>query len=253
MLLDQQRAFSAALLAGESGASQLAGLIDEVLLGRIAVYRNNVLGNLTGALRLTYPAVLRLVGKAFFDHAAQRFIAFCLPQSADLYAYGAGFGAFLEGFEPARELAYLPDVARLEFAVCRALHAPRATVLDPVSLAGAGALEGVRFTPHPALALLRLQAPVRAIWEAVLAPETPERATALAAIEITATPEHFAVVNPAGAVELLAFDAAGLGFAESLARGASLGDALAHSPEVDAAALLARLFNHGFFTAARLS
>ena len=44
------------------------------------------------------------------------------PRTAWLDAYGTEFPEFLEHFEPAASLAYLPDVARLERAVGRAMQ-----------------------------------------------------------------------------------------------------------------------------------
>ncbi|MGH7122185.1 MAG: DNA-binding domain-containing protein [Acetobacteraceae bacterium] len=62
---------------------------------RLAVYRNNVIGSLTGALRPTYPAVERLVGKEFFAAAAARLIACEPPATRDLYEYDGAFPDFL--------------------------------------------------------------------------------------------------------------------------------------------------------------
>src|SRR2546423_667622 len=75
------------------------------------VYRRNVLANLRGALAATYPVVARLVGSAFFDEAARRYALACPSASGDLNDYGASFADFLERYEQARSLAYLPDVA----------------------------------------------------------------------------------------------------------------------------------------------
>jgi hypothetical protein len=54
-LLELQRTMRTALLAGSDTplSSVVGGAIDAV--ARVRIYRNNVLGNLTGALRLTFP------------------------------------------------------------------------------------------------------------------------------------------------------------------------------------------------------
>src|ERR1700683_4968067 len=100
-----------ALLAGDDGAL------------RLAIYRNTAFATLVNALRLSFPAVQRLVGADFFEAAAQQFIRASLPTSAYLNDYGADFPGFLSHFAPAAGLVYLGDVARLEWAVNRALHA----------------------------------------------------------------------------------------------------------------------------------
>src|SRR5208282_6843581 len=68
---------------------------------RLAIYRNNCLSTLVNALRLSYPAVQRLVGAEFFEGGAREFIRREPPVGACLNDYGAGFAAFLHGFAPA--------------------------------------------------------------------------------------------------------------------------------------------------------
>ena len=51
---------------------------------RLDIYRNNVTSNLTGTLRLTFPAVERLVGAEFFAATAAHFIRATPPADADL-------------------------------------------------------------------------------------------------------------------------------------------------------------------------
>ena len=52
--------------------------------------------------------------------------------------YGAGFAGFLRTFPPASGLAYLGDVAQLEWAVNLALHADDVAGLDLARLARVG-------------------------------------------------------------------------------------------------------------------
>jgi hypothetical protein len=113
-LLELQRSISTAVLSGESNEAAHF-IVGEGLAPdeRLNIYRNNFLASLTSALRISFPAVHRLVGAEFFDGAAQCFIEAESPQSANLYLYGAGFADFLARFSPAASLAYLADVARL--------------------------------------------------------------------------------------------------------------------------------------------
>jgi len=48
-------------------------------------------------------------------------------RAAALAEYGDGFADFLAGFAPAQSLPYLADVARLEWAINAAYHAPIAS------------------------------------------------------------------------------------------------------------------------------
>src|SRR5262249_30349874 len=102
---------------------------------RLAIYRNTFVSNSVSALRLSYPAVYRLVGGEFFEGAAHIFVHERPPVGAYLDEYGAAFPEFLARFPPAASLVYLPDVARLEWAVNRALHAADVEPLEMADLA----------------------------------------------------------------------------------------------------------------------
>jgi hypothetical protein len=166
-LLEAQREVGRGVIAGE--VDGIAALMapsainpDEIL----SVYRSTYLGGLVRALRLNYPVVRQLVGEEFFEGAARLFITENPARSACLDDYGADFPAFLSGFEPAASLAYLGDVARLEWAVRMSLNAEDAEGLSLEALAD---VQGdVRFTAHPALTMMSADYPVDLIWRAVL-------------------------------------------------------------------------------------
>ena len=103
---------------------------------RFAVYRNNVVVGLVGALEARFPATRKIVGEDFFKGAAKLFAATQPPRSPLMLFYGDAFPAFLADFEPAREVPYLADVARLEAARTRAYHAADAKPLTPAALVG---------------------------------------------------------------------------------------------------------------------
>ena len=81
-----------------------------------AVYRNTVMKGCIDALEANYPSVARLIGSERFRAAAAVYVPRHPPRSGCLLDYGQGFANFLAGFEPARELFYLSDVARLDRA-----------------------------------------------------------------------------------------------------------------------------------------
>lgn len=133
---------------------------------RLAVYRNNRHHNLREALRAVYPVIERLVGTPFFDYAADGYIGACASISGDIHRYGDAFPAFLSGFRPAAPLAYLPDTARLEWAMHEAFHAAEHA---PLALDRLGRLPQadygrLGFMLHPACRLLSSPFPVHAIW-----------------------------------------------------------------------------------------
>jgi hypothetical protein len=141
---------------------------EEAAEGGLEVYRRTVAANLAGALRETYPVTRRLVGDAFFAEAARRFALERPSRSGDLHEFGGALAAFLEAYAPARPLAYLPDVARLEWSVHESRHAADAAPLDFAALARVPAERqgALRFTLHPSVRLVSSAHPVCAIWHA---------------------------------------------------------------------------------------
>ncbi len=159
-----QTEFSAALLDAERRPP--AGLqavdIDECF----AVYRNNVVHGLSRALAAGFPAVEAIVGKEFFAAMAAVYVRMSPPTSPVLLDYGAGLPDFLARFEPAAELPYLADVARLELAYTRAFHATDADSLpaDRLQQIAADRISGLHLGLHPSLQILRSAYPVAEIW-----------------------------------------------------------------------------------------
>jgi len=135
---------------------------------RFDVYRNNVHASLASALAARFPIVQRVVGEEFFRAMALVFVRQQLPRSPVLAEYGGDFPDFLEGFAPAAELAYLADVARLEWMRHRAYHAADAGVcgIDALAALDGSALQDVRLTFHPATAIVCSAHPIVSIWSA---------------------------------------------------------------------------------------
>lgn len=132
-----------------------------------AVYRNTVIKACIDALEANYPSVVRLVGREWFRSAAALFMARHPPQDGALVSYGEHFAGFLRSFEPAAELTYLPDVARLDRFWTESHIAADALPLGAAHLAqlSPGALMACRLRPHPAArwAWFELQ-PIYSIW-----------------------------------------------------------------------------------------
>lgn len=171
MLRETQTALALALLGGDAEATTgAAGRIRAGKLGatrRLEVYRHNVYANLRGVLRDVYPVIFALVGDAFFMHAAELFVKTHPSGSGDLHRFGGEWATFLGTYPYAKELPYLPDVARLEWAWHEAFHAGDAAPLDPARLAAVPADEhaDLRFVLHPAVRLTKSDFPTLRIWE----------------------------------------------------------------------------------------
>jgi Putative DNA-binding domain len=214
---------------------------------RLNIYRNTFIAGLTTALRLAYPAAHRLVGAEFFESAARMFIEAEPPCSAWLDTYGAGFAEFLAGFPPATSLLYLPGIARLEWAVNRALHAPdaKAKALDLTRLAAIDPADHGRIAlmPKPSLGLVQAEHPVDAIWRAVLAQDD----AAMAAVDLGAGPVWLLVERGATGVEVVRLSEAEWRFTAELCAARPLQAAIEAAPAIDAAMLLASHLAAGRF------
>jgi len=168
-LRDLERDFARALL-GEADGAVVASILGDGLspAARLGVYRNHVFSTLTDALEATYPVVCRLVDPRFFAYAVDRYIRACPPAGPCLFEYGESLPEFLAAFPPCRHLQYLPDVARLEWAINRALHAEDAEPLDPTRLRGLSPDGAARLALrlHPSASFLESRWPVDRVWRA---------------------------------------------------------------------------------------
>ena len=214
---------------------------------RFGVYRNNVQAGLTGALAARFPAAQAIVGAEFFSAMAGAFVAAHPPRSPLLLAYGDDFADFVQGFEPAANLSYLPDVIRLEAARSRAYHAADAAPLSAAELAAVPPerLADLVFEPHPSLAVLCSAHPVVTIW-AMNSGERP-----LAPIRDWVG-EDALVVRPRMIVEVHPLPPGGALFFTALSTGLTLAEAaeaaLAMAPAFDLSTNLAGLITTGAFT-----
>ena len=208
---------------------------------RFAVYRNNVAVGLVSALAERFPVVQRLVGEEFFRAMARAYVTQEPPRSPVLLHYGATFPAFVDGFEPAAAIAYLGDVARLEFARGRAYHAADAAPLsgEQVSAIPADELAGMRVVLHPSMSVIASRHPIVSIWQAHRDPD------AIVPVQ-SWTAETALVARPFHTVDVWRLPAGGGGFLTALARGLTITEATdagrAAASRFDLVANLAVLF-----------
>jgi len=133
---------------------------------RLRIYRHHIEQSLTTALAATFSTVQAIVGEDFFRAMARRYVAGDLPCQPVLAEYGAGFPAFIAGYEPATSLPYLADVARLDWALNFAFHSPAANHLtaDDLSSLPAERVAGLPLALAPGTAVLRSSYPIDRIW-----------------------------------------------------------------------------------------
>ena len=169
-LRDLQIDFANAILNdSDEDANFTRNLVDGKLSPnrQLGVYRNNVFGCLTDSLKIAYPVIVKLVGGEFFEHLADAFIQQTPSNSGNLHHFGCELAWFLAEFPSAGELAYLPDVAKLEWACHEVFFAEDHLPLNSERLAVVPEtkLGKLKFHLHPATRLLASQFPVHRIWE----------------------------------------------------------------------------------------
>src|SRR6266446_423236 len=151
-LLELQRAFAASMLHEEDDAV-CGAVVDDGFAAaeRLRIYRNTCRSTLIEALRMTYPAVERLVGRDFFDMAAARYAGTHPPQSGYLNEYGGEFPEFLAAFAPASELRYLADSRALRMGARRGRECGRRAGPRPAHTGGGGSAKprGAAFRASP--------------------------------------------------------------------------------------------------------
>jgi len=164
-----QANFIAAVVDGEqSGLNR--NIIQTSIPGyrRIQIYHNNIYISLTNALSAVFPVIQRLVGDDFFGQMAINYIQLYPSRSGNLHEFGNEFPAFIEQYNPARELVYLSDVARLEWAYHWVFHAADSHEFDIQKLQQVNTEDYHRliFTPNPACRILNSAYPILKIWQA---------------------------------------------------------------------------------------
>jgi uncharacterized protein (UPF0276 family) len=208
--------------------SRLRGNDGGDISARLAIYRGNLAANWEKALSSAYPVIRELVGIEFFGGLARVYGKAHPSHDADLNRFGEHFAGFLAGFEHAAKFPYLPDMARLEWAVHQAHYAPDAAPLDAsdfTSLTPA-TLEASRFTLHPACTIVASGWAVADLWLAHQ-PGGPPFPAAINA------PSCALVCRPAWQAQVHAISLAMQAALATLAQGDTFGAALDAAFEID--------------------
>ncbi|MDC7715546.1 DNA-binding domain-containing protein [Vogesella sp. LYT5W] len=212
----------------------------------LAVYRNNYRVGLMEMLALAYPIVQQLLSAEFFGALSREFVRATPSHSGNLHRYGAGFTDFIAGFAPASEWPYLPDVARMEWALHRGYYAPDSARLEVASLAALPPAQwgALRLPLDASLSLLRSPWALSAIHAYHQPGATQQPFTLARAENLLLWREH-------GRMQLRAVDDAPAAFLLRLQQGDTLDEAttaaLSVAPDFALQETLLTGLQHGWF------
>lgn len=229
-LAARQQGFAGALLNPLAHPQAPADFKGDHVLHRLALYRGHLTATWQSALSHAYPVVRQLVGDEFFGGLSRAYGKQYASASGDLNLFGAAFAPFLADFGPTAPLPYLPDMARLEWALHRA-HFARdqpALQLDQISRLGPARLATMRMQMHSACCLLASGSAILPLWLAHQGegghafPENMQAAS------------YCMVVRPAWKARVVELSHAAWAMLSALEAGAAFGDALGNAFDIDA-------------------
>lgn len=249
-LRDLQAAF-AAHIVGADRADLVAAVASDTIpaAARLSVYRHHVFESLGTALAATFPTVRALVGTDFFRSLARAFVGQSLPAQPVLAEYGAGFPTFIAGYEAARDLPYLADVARLDWALNFAFHALPGNRLSGADLSAIPAerLPSMSLALAAGAVLISSPYPLDCIWE------TSQPGAADVTVDLNAGTSHLLVLRQPQDAAFVSLTAGEAAFVAALVEGGSLelaaGAAFQADPAFDLSTSFARLLALKVFAA----
>jgi hypothetical protein len=239
-LAELQGAYRGYLLTGDSALLAPAIIADAFdTAERLGIYRNNFLIGLGEALKANFPVTLQLLGRAFFEQAARRFVPAHPPRRPCLFEYGADFPDYLRGLPQLSALPYVAEVARFEFARIASYNAPAETYLSAEMLAGLSPdrLEALPVRRAQHAQIVAASAPVLALWKAHQAAE-PD----LSGIDMAPRPHALLVCRPERTLMVQELDEPAARFLSAVEHETSLGRAAAESG-VEGDAALGRIIS----------
>ncbi|WP_420213832.1 DUF692 family multinuclear iron-containing protein [Janthinobacterium fluminis] len=163
-----QHSFATALLAPAQQEAALAHCKGEDNIHRFALYRGNLTATWEKTLAHAYPVLRMLVGAECFGGLARAYGHAQPSDSGDLNRFGGQFASFLAAFPHMAHLPYLPDMARLEWALHRAHYGADARAVSAADIAAVGAqrIETAQLRLHPACTLLASDWATLPLWQA---------------------------------------------------------------------------------------
>lgn len=133
----------------------------------LQAYRGGYPARLREALADTFEAVARVTGDEAFTALAARYVRAHPPSSYNLNDAGASLASYLRDDPLTLDLAFLPDLAELEWKIAAAFHAPWLPPLDLTALAGwvEDDWACARLRLQPSVGVVRSSWPLQTLWQ----------------------------------------------------------------------------------------
>ena len=165
-LAQQQQLLLSALLAWPAGPAikNIAANAQDTRARGLKVYQANGHALAQSALQAAYPVVAQLVGDESFADLARALWHAEPPTRGDVACWGNGLAEFLQTSAQLQDEAYLPDVARVEWALHQCSGAPDAQPdLPTLALLTTQDPEQLQLRLSPGCAVVRSVWPIASI------------------------------------------------------------------------------------------
>ena len=212
------------------------------------------------ALAAAFPTLQELLGDESFANLARAFWHHAPPGRGDIGTWGHDLASFVAAAPDLADEPYLPDVARLEWAVHEAQSAANSE-LDASSLAVLADQDpqSIWFRPRPGTQVLVSLHPVASIWQAHRQAATTgvDRFAAVRQAFAERQAQTALIWRDDWAVQVVALDLADALLTQALCQGLSLGRALeqvaTHHPGFEFEAWLVTALRRGWLASASVS
>jgi len=163
-MLDQQFNQQQALMAAifQPGNEKERAESDFQFEGRgLAIYQKNLLASATGALQISFPTVLQLIGEDVFEYATQQLLSTSPLSHGDWGLWGEDFANVLSNIEVLQTYPFVSDSARLDFSLHELARQCDQTVkLDSFNLLADWPLEKLQLVLNTHLVIINFDYPV---------------------------------------------------------------------------------------------
>ena len=238
-LRDTQAAF-AAHLAGHGRPDLVAAIAGDpgTALQRLQLHRHHVARSIGAALAATFPTVAAVVGQDFFGLLARDFMAGTSLEDPVLSRYGEPFPQYVAAQQHMHGLPYLADVARLDWALNVAFHAPLEPRLSTADLAA---------RPEESLPELSLRLPagsslIESAWPLNLIWQASQPGTPVDKVDPAAGPCRLLVFRRREDAAFAVLELGEAAFVKGLSQGDHLAAAAQHAAQVEQGFDLAATF-----------